>query len=65
VKHLALTSVDADGDMYMMCWDLDKIFYVGDWGRDRCKRNWSLPGVDHNSSELEHMVEFEVLKWFQ
>ena len=57
VQKLALKSIDGDGNMNLVCWDLDKSFHVEDWGRDKCKRNWSLPKVDHNSSKVEHMVE--------
>lgn len=53
---MTLEYVDVNGDMHMTHWNLDKSFCLEDWGRDRCKRNWSLPGVDHNSSEVEHMV---------
>lgn len=58
VKHLSLTSVDADGDTYMTCWDLDKSFHVGDWGRDRCKRNWSLPYIRLGMLRPSHEVYF-------
>jgi len=30
VKKLVLALVDADGDMHMMCWDLDKDFLEED-----------------------------------
>jgi len=63
VQQLALTSVDADWDMNMVCWDLDKGCVVEDWGRDNCKWNWSLLEVDHNSPEVEKMVEGVI--WFQ
>lgn len=54
--------VNVNGDMNLTCWDLDKSFNVEDWGRDRCKRNWSLPGDDHKSSKVDHMVESEGVK---
>ena len=37
VQQLALTSVDADGDMHMACWDLDKSCHVEDWGRENVR----------------------------
>lgn len=62
MEQLALIYFDADGDMHMECWDLDKVCLVEDLGRDNCKWNWSLPDLYHKSSEVEHMVGG--VKWF-
>jgi len=47
----------------MACSDLDKDFTKEDWEGDNCTWNWSLPKVDHNPYEVEHMVEGVI--WFQ